>query len=75
VQQGIPTARISFNVLAAAILPFTAPKPAKKKNGDLTSSSAKPISHTPVGSVKTPVKRATPSIAAVPVEAIKALDI
>jgi hypothetical protein len=74
VQQGIPTARISFNVLAAAI-PFTVPKPAKKRDGDLTSSSAKPISHTPVGSVKTPAKQATPSIAAVHVEVIKALDI
>jgi hypothetical protein len=62
-------------VLAAA-LPFIVPKPAKKRSGNLTSSSAKPInSHTPVGSVKKAAKRATPSIEVAPVEAMKALDI
>jgi hypothetical protein len=67
-------ARISWNVLASAIS-FIVPALAKKRTGDLTSSSAKPISRTRVGSVKKAAKRATPSTEVVPVEGIKALDI
>jgi hypothetical protein len=60
-------------VLAAAI-PFIVPVLAKKRTGNLTNSSAKPISRTRVGSVKKVAKRATPSTEVVPVEGIKALD-
>jgi hypothetical protein len=67
-------ARIFWNVLAAAI-PFIVPTPAKKKAGNLTSSIAKPISHTRVGYVKKAAKRTTLCIEAAPVEAIKASDI
>ena len=61
--------------MLAAAIPSIVPKPAKERAGNLTSSSAKPINHTLVGSVKKVATRATPSIEAAPVEAIKALDI